>query len=183
MQDQVFEAGKTGEKINYLCRETQLGLMLMAITDKGICSVLFEENETLLLAQLQREFPHATLNALAAHVDPVLTCWITALTQHINQDAPRPDLPLDMRGTAFQIKVWQCLMRIKAGDTLNYAEVAAQIGAPKAARAVGTACAKNRIAVLIPCHRVLRSDGQLGGYRWGLMRKKRLLAKDSGLEL
>ena len=98
-----------------------------------------------------------------------------ALAQHINTGMPRPDLPLDMRGTAFQMKVWQFLLSIREGDVMSYGEVADNIEKPKAVRAVASACAKNRIGVLIPCHRVLRGDGTLGGYRWGLERKRALL--------
>lgn len=98
-----------------------------------------------------------------------------ALDQHISAGGPRPDLPLDMRGTAFQVKVWQFLLSIREGDVLSYSEVAARIDKPRAVRAVASACGKNRIGVLIPCHRVLRGDGGLGGYRWGLERKRALL--------
>ncbi len=98
-----------------------------------------------------------------------------ALDQHLSKGAPRPELPLDLRGTAFQMKVWQFLLSIREGDVLSYGELAKQIGKPRAHRAVATACGKNRIGVLIPCHRVLRGDGGLGGYRWGLERKRALL--------
>jgi len=101
-----------------------------------------------------------------------------ALDLHLSQSAPRPDVPLDIRGTVFQMKVWQFLLSLKEGEVMSYGEVAEQIENPNAVRAVGTACGKNRIGVLIPCHRVLRGDGSLGGYRWGLDRKRALLDKE-----
>ena len=101
-----------------------------------------------------------------------------ALEAHLGRDGPRPELPLDLRGTAFQIRVWRFLLGIPAGQAVSYTELAAGIGAPRAVRAAASACAANRVAVLVPCHRVLRSDGGLGGYRWGLERKRTLLARE-----
>ncbi|WP_019615386.1 bifunctional transcriptional activator/DNA repair enzyme AdaA [Psychromonas ossibalaenae] len=178
MTPKVYRAGGAGEVINYACRNTALGFMMMAATDKGICSVQFADNESALLSLLRAEFPKAELIISASQKAPELDIWMEALDQHLSQGAPRPDLPLDMRGTAFQIKVWQFLLSIKEGEVLSYGEVAEQVDNPKAARAVGTACGKNPIGVLIPCHRVLRSDGGLGGYRWGLERKRTLLDKE-----
>lgn len=178
MSPKAYRAGGSGESINYACRSTALGLMMMAATDKGVCSVQFGEDESVLFEQLSKEFPNAELMVSAAQDSSELDSWMLALDLHINHNAPRPDLPLDIRGTAFQVKVWQFLLSIKEGDVLSYGEVAQQIECPKAVRAVGTACGKNRIGVLIPCHRVLRSDGSLGGYRWGLERKRTLLDKE-----
>jgi len=150
----------------------------MAATDKGVCSVHIGDDEDTLLAQLKAEFPKAELIPSPSQDAPDLDVWIDALNQHINQNAPRPDLPLDIKGTAFQIKIWKFLLTIKEGEQLSYGEVAKKIGIDNAARAVGTACGKNNIAILIPCHRVLRGDGGLGGYRWGLKRKRTLLDKE-----
>jgi AraC family transcriptional regulator of adaptative response/methylated-DNA-[protein]-cysteine methyltransferase len=180
MNPKAYAAGGDGEVIYYACRSSSLGLMLMAATQKGVCSVQFHDDENALITQLGQEFPHATRVRSAAQDSPELDNWMQALNLHISQGAPKPDIPLDIRGTAFQIKVWQFLLSIKEGDVLSYADVAKQIDSPKAVRAVGTACGKNRIAVLIPCHRVLRSDGQLGGYRWGLARKQTLLDQEIG---
>jgi len=172
------QASGSHEVIVYACRATGLGRMVLAATDKGVCSVCFGDDEALLIARLKVEFPTSELtpspagNALAADV------WADALNQHISQRAPLPDLPLDMRGTAFQMTVWQCLLNTRDGDVLSYSEVAARIGRPRAVRAVASACGQNRIGVLIPCHRVLRSDGSLGGYRWGLDRKRVLLRSE-----
>ena len=110
-----------------------------------------------------------------AEAAPALDDWMAALADHLAAGAPRPDLPLDLRGTAFQIRVWRFLMSIKPGDVVSYTELADGVGAPRAVRAAASACARNRIAVLIPCHRALRADGGMGGYRWGLERKRALL--------
>src|SRR5271167_1604455 len=106
---------------------------------------------------------------------PELDAWMQALDRHILGNAPRPDLPLDLRGTAFQVRVWRFLLSVKPGRVISYSELAAGAGAPKAVRAAAGACAANRLAVLVPCHRALRADGGLGGYRWGLDRKRALL--------
>jgi len=175
MSPKTYRAGGAGEVIVYACRMTALGLMTMAATDRGVCFVEFGDDEASLMAQLRSEFPNADLNASPARNAPELDAWMDALDKHISAGAPRPDLPLDMRGTAFQVKVWQFLLSIREGDVLSYSEVAAKIDKPRAVRAVASACGKNRIGLLIPCHRVLRSDGGLGGYRWGLERKRALL--------
>lgn len=178
MNPKAYRAGGTGEVINYACCDTALGLMMMAATDKGICFVQFADDQNSLLTLLQGEFPNAELKLSAAQDGPELDNWMAALDLHISKNAPRPDLPLDITGTAFQIKVWQFLLTIKEGEILSYSEVASCIDKPKAVRAVASACGKNRIGVLIPCHRVLRSDGGLGGYRWGLARKRALLDQE-----
>ncbi|TGN39120.1 bifunctional transcriptional activator/DNA repair enzyme AdaA [Marinobacter confluentis] len=178
MTPKAYRAGGAGEVITFACRNTALGLMAMAATDKGVCFVQFGDNEASLVANLKGEFPSAELSISPAQDAPELDAWMEALDQHISKGAPRPDLPLDMRGTAFQMTVWQFLLSIREGDVLSYSEVAQQIDKPKAVRAVASACAKNRIGVLIPCHRVLRGDGSLGGYRWGLERKRALLGAE-----
>ncbi|MCC4270154.1 methylated-DNA--[protein]-cysteine S-methyltransferase [Marinobacter nauticus] len=175
MPPRTYRAGGAGEVIVYAGRTTALGLMMMAATDRGVCFVEFGDDEASLVGRLRSEFPEAELNASPARNAPELDAWMEALDQHISAGAPRPDLPLDMRGTAFQVKVWQFLLSIREGDVLSYSEVAAKIDKPRAVRAVASACGKNRIGVLIPCHRVLRGDGGLGGYRWGLERKRALL--------
>ena len=175
MPPRTYRAGGAGEVIVYAGRTTSLGLMMMAATDRGVCFVEFGDDEASLVGRLRSEFPKAELTASPARNAPELDAWMEALDQHISAGAPRPDLPLDMRGTAFQVKVWQFLLSIREGDVLSYSEVAAKIDKPRAVRAVASACGKNRIGVLIPCHRVLRGDGGLGGYRWGLERKRALL--------
>lgn len=175
MTPKAYRAKGAGEKIHYACRSTLIGPMMMAATEKGVCFVQFGDDEDSLLLRLETEFSNAELQTSPAQHTPELDLWMDALAEHINKGMPRPDLPLDMRGTAFQMKVWQFLLSIREGDVLSYGEVATQIDNPKAVRAVASACAKNRIGVLIPCHRVLRGDGSLGGYRWGLERKRALL--------
>lgn len=175
MTPRTYRAGGSGEVIRYACRTTSIGLMAMAATDKGVCFVQFDDDEKSLLSRLQKEFPNARLSASVAQNSPELDAWMEALDQHISKGSPRPELPLDIRGTAFQMRVWQFLLSIREGDVLSYTELAERLNKPKAARAVASACARNRIGVLIPCHRVLRGDGSLGGYRWGLARKRALL--------
>jgi len=171
----AYRRGGVGETLSWACRETALGPMLMAATDRGVCFVQFAETEGTLLERLRAEFPEATLVASPAQHAPELDLWIDALDAHVSADAPRPDLPLDLRGTAFQMLVWRFLLSVAEGEVISYRELAAGLDRPKAARAVASACAANRIGVLVPCHRVLRSDGGLGGYRWGLERKRVLL--------
>ena len=174
----AYRAGGAGERIVHATRDTSLGRLMMAATDRGVCFVQFGETDAGLLANLQHEFPSATLCDAADAAGRPLDAWMTALAAHLARGAPRPDLPLDLRGTAFQIRVWRFLLSVKPGDAVSYTEVAAGVGAPKAVRAVGSACGANRIAVLIPCHRALRADGGLGGYRWGIERKRALLDQE-----
>jgi AraC family transcriptional regulator of adaptative response/methylated-DNA-[protein]-cysteine methyltransferase len=175
MTPKAYQSGGAGENIAYAYRDTALGPMIMAATERGVCFAHFGENRETLLEQLRAEFPKAKLATSPAQDAPELDAWIEALDANISQGAPRPDLPLDLRGTAFQIKVWRFLLSVREGDVISYGELAAGIKKPKAVRAVASACAANRIGVLVPCHRVLRGDGGLGGYRWGLERKRALL--------
>lgn len=175
MSPKSYRAGGAGETITYACRDTELGLVAMAATDKGVCFVEFGDDKPALLAKLQLEFPKAELSQSSAQHSDELDVWIDALDRHLSQGGPRPDLPLDLRGTAFQMLVWRFLLSVGEGELLSYTELAQQVDKPKAVRAVASACGANRIGVLVPCHRVLRSDGGLGGYRWGLERKRALL--------
>ncbi|MDA9981832.1 bifunctional DNA-binding transcriptional regulator/O6-methylguanine-DNA methyltransferase Ada [Gammaproteobacteria bacterium] len=175
MTPKSYRSGGAGETIAYACRDTALGSMMMAATERGVCFAQFGENTETLLEQLRAEFPKAKLSASPAQDAPELDAWIETLDAHISQGAPRPDLPLDLRGTAFQMKVWRFLLSVREGEVISYGELAARIEKPKAVRAVASACAANHIGVLVPCHRVLRGDGSLGGYRWGLERKRALL--------
>ncbi|MCU7851802.1 MAG: bifunctional DNA-binding transcriptional regulator/O6-methylguanine-DNA methyltransferase Ada [Candidatus Thiodiazotropha sp. (ex Monitilora ramsayi)] len=175
MAPKTYRSGGTGETIFFACRDTAVGPMLMAATDRGVCFVEFGKDESTLLDQLNEEFPQAKVVSSPAKDGHELDAWIDALDAYISTGAPRPDLPLDLRGTAFQMKVWRFLISVREGEVMTYAELAAKIDMPKAARSVGSACAANRISVLIPCHRILRGDGKLGGYRWGVDRKRALL--------
>ena len=173
MTPSAYRAKGAGETIAWACRDSALGPLMMAATDRGVCFVQFGEDQTALLAQLTNEFPNATL--LPSQAQASLDVWVDALDNHLAHNAPRPELPLDLRGTAFQVLVWRFLLSIKDGDVVSYQDVADAIGKPKAVRAAASACGANRVAVLVPCHRVLRSNGDLGGYRWGLERKRALL--------
>jgi AraC family transcriptional regulator of adaptative response/methylated-DNA-[protein]-cysteine methyltransferase len=175
MTPRQYRGGGKGVAISYAVARTPLGLTMMAATDRGLCAVLFGETERALLAELQREYPGATITPMDAGARAPFAQWMAALAAHLEGTRPRLDLPLDVRGTAFQMKVWSFLERIPYGEVRSYAEVAEGIGAPKAVRAVASACAANRLAVAIPCHRVIRGDGGLGGYRWGLARKRALI--------
>ena len=175
MTPSTYRAGGAGETIAYAVRRTALGLLLMAATDRGVCFAQFGPSEAALLREVAAEFPKATLAASPLADSPQLDAWIRAFEAHLGGHAPRPDVPLDLRGTAFQVKVWRFLLGIREGELVSYGEVAAGIGQPRAVRAAAAACAANRIAVLVPCHRVLRGDGGLGGYRWGIERKRALI--------
>ncbi len=175
MTPATYRDGGADETIFHAYRDSALGPLMMAATERGVCFAQFGDSKKFLLDQLQHEFPNATLVESAATEGPELDNWINALDMHLQNHAPRPDLPLDLRGTSFQLKVWQFLLSVKEGDVISYGELAAEIGSPKAFRAAASACGANRIGVLVPCHRVLRGNGELGGYRWGVERKRTLL--------
>lgn len=179
MTPSAYRAGGAGETIVYAVRDTVFGALLMAATARGVCRVEFGDDRDLLVARLHDEFPRASLVPSGESAREPLDAWMEALDAHMVQGAPRPALPLDLRGTAFQIKVWRFLLRVKPGQVVSYGELAQGIGHPDAVRAVGTACGANRVAVLVPCHRALRADGSLGGYRWGLERKRVLLEHET----
>jgi len=175
---QYSRAGNALE-ISYATAKTPLGRLMIAATDRGICFIQFAETDGEMLEQLQKEFPRATLSLMNNEYKKEFDGWIAQLNDYLRGDAARLDLPLDIRGTAFQIKVWKYLQRIPRGKTESYAEVAAGIKQPSAARAVARACATNRIAIAIPCHRVIRGDGGLSGYRWGVDKKRGLLEMEA----
>jgi AraC family transcriptional regulator of adaptative response/methylated-DNA-[protein]-cysteine methyltransferase len=178
MTPSAYRRGGAGENIFHAGRQTALGPLLMAATERGVCFAQFGESLAALTEQLRREFPNASHSASGMTESAELDAWMSALELHIAGDAPRPELPLDLRGTAFQIRVWRFLLQVPEGSLLSYSELAAGVGAPRAARAAASACAANRIAVLVPCHRVLRGDGGLGGYRWGIPRKRVLIDRE-----
>jgi AraC family transcriptional regulator of adaptative response/methylated-DNA-[protein]-cysteine methyltransferase len=175
MTPSAYRAGGEGETIVYAIKETALGPLVMAATERGVCFVQFGDDAESLRRQLAAEFSKAELRSADVEGNTALDNWMQALDAHLSQGAPRPELPLDLRGTAFQIRVWRFLLSVKSGDVVSYTDVARGIGAPRAVRAAASACGANRIGVLIPCHRALRGDGGLGGYRWGLERKRVLL--------
>lgn len=178
MTPKQYRAGGKDVPISYAAAQTPFGCLLLGATDRGLCFVQFGDDEESLLAQLHSEYPNATLTAMQGEMKPVFQDWMQTLVMHLDGRQPSPDLPLDVHGTAFQIKVWRYLQKIPYGELQSYAEVARGIGQPKAVRAVASACASNRVALLIPCHRVIRGDGSLGGYRWGLERKRALIDRE-----
>jgi AraC family transcriptional regulator of adaptative response/methylated-DNA-[protein]-cysteine methyltransferase len=164
-----------GESIHYTIVPTSLGRLLVAVTERGICSVALGDDETALLDGLRGEFAGAEIVRTTDASDRL----VDSVVAHVEgRAADHGELPLDVRATAFQWQVWRALQRIPEGATRSYQAVATELGRPSAARAVARACASNRIAVLIPCHRVVRGDGALGGYRWGMARKAALLARE-----
>jgi AraC family transcriptional regulator of adaptative response/methylated-DNA-[protein]-cysteine methyltransferase len=173
-----YRQGAAQMTIAYAVADSPLGKLLMAATDRGICAVQFGDSPEELLQSLQTEFPAANLEPMRSPAHPDFERWMDGLQRHLQGRNPRPDLPLDVRATAFQAKVWRYLQSIPAGEVRSYGEVARAIGQSSASRAVARACATNRIAVLVPCHRVIRGDGVSGGYRWGEERKRVLLESE-----
>jgi AraC family transcriptional regulator of adaptative response/methylated-DNA-[protein]-cysteine methyltransferase len=172
-----YRAGGEGEQLRWSMVDTALGTALVAASARGICMVELGASEPALEARLRAEFPNADLQRVDAGRDAFLAPRVRAVADALAGKKASP-VEVDLLGTAFQKKVWDALMRIPQGETRSYAEVAAQLGEPNAARAVAGACARNRIAVLVPCHRVVRGDGSVGGYRWGLPLKRRLLQRE-----
>ncbi|MCF8473561.1 MAG: bifunctional DNA-binding transcriptional regulator/O6-methylguanine-DNA methyltransferase Ada [Emcibacter sp.] len=177
MTPSKFRAGGKGEKIQFAIGETTLGSILVAGSITGICSILMGDDPDALAQDLQDRFPDALLHS----GDSSFNEWVAKVVGFVETPQLGLDLPLDIRGTAFQQRVWQALCEIPIGSTVSYAEVARKIGAPKAVRAIAGACAANAIAVAIPCHRVVRSDGSISGYRWGVERKQQLLKKETSI--
>ena len=170
----VYRRRGTGVTIHYTAVPTSLGLLLVAVTERGVCSVSLGDDEAVLVDALRAEFPAAELARATDSRDRL----VDSVVAHVEGRAGDDELPLDVRATAFQWQVWRALQQIPEGATRSYQAVAEELGRPTAARAVARACASNRIAVLIPCHRVVRGDGALGGYRWGIARKAALLARE-----
>jgi AraC family transcriptional regulator, regulatory protein of adaptative response / methylated-DNA-[protein]-cysteine methyltransferase len=169
-----YRRGGAGVEISYVCANTVLGYIAIGATDRGICFLQFGESAETLRAQLGREYPKARI-VQTAMPEPPFDNWVAAIDRYLKGEQPHLDLPLDIRATAFQLRVWKYLQNIPYGDLQSYAEVAEGIGRPGSARAVAQACGKNVIALAIPCHRIIRGDGNLGGYRWGLHRKRVLI--------
>jgi AraC family transcriptional regulator, regulatory protein of adaptative response / methylated-DNA-[protein]-cysteine methyltransferase len=170
-----FRKGGVGTSIRFAVGECSLGSVLVAVSEKGVCAISLGDDPAALVCGLQDQFPSAELIGGDRKFEKMVAQVVGFI------EAPRMgfNLPLDVRGTAFQLRVWQALREIPVGSTVSYTEIAERIGAPKAVRAVAQACASNPIAVAIPCHRVLRSDGALSGYRWGVERKSALLKREA----
>ncbi|MEZ4483612.1 MAG: methylated-DNA--[protein]-cysteine S-methyltransferase [Syntrophotaleaceae bacterium] len=162
--------------IDYRLEQSVLGWLLLAATERGVCLLMVDDSKDALLEELAKRFPQAQLNPQ----EDGLRAPVQSLVDWLAGRAPQPQLPLDEQGTAFQRRVWQELRRIPCGEQIAYGELARRIGQPTAVRAVAGACARNPVALLTPCHRVVRQNGELGGYRWGVERKRRLLAMEQG---
>lgn len=174
MSPAVYKKGGAGMKISYAITDCELGKLLVARTRRGICSVTFGDDDVTMRDLLEKEFPNAEIAEDAEHLKNA----VEAILQYLAGKNRRLILPLDLQATAFQMQVWEFLKKIPYGETRSYSEIAEQMGDKKKVRAVAQACARNRVAVVIPCHRVVGSNGSLSGYRWGVERKRSLLEKE-----
>jgi AraC family transcriptional regulator of adaptative response/methylated-DNA-[protein]-cysteine methyltransferase len=185
MTPATYKRGGTGVAIRYGTTESPLGRLLVAMSERGVCAVTLGDSDAALEAALRREYPRAQIERVDAGAeadDERLEEWLGAIVRHLEGAQPSLALPVDVQATAFQRRVWQALQEIPYGTTRSYGEIAAALGQPRAARAVARACAMNRVALVVPCHRVVRNDfettGEAGGYRWGEERKRRLLERE-----
>lgn len=172
----AYQRSGAGLEIRYTLLETRLGKTLIAATERGICTIALGDKENKLEKQLQDEFPAAILKRVDAGRDEFIAPKVSAVVDYLS--GKKSSVSLELMGTAFQQRVWQALMKIPRGETLSYAQLAEKLDMPKAARAVASACAKNKCAVVVPCHRIIRGDGSLGGYRWGMPLKEKILASE-----
>lgn len=174
MTPATYRKGGKGMKIEYTIAKSPLGKVLVAATERGVSAVYLGEAQNKLVSELREEYPHAEISPAAGSVQR----WVREIVQRMEGKPAQVELPLDLQATAFQRRVWQELQRIPPGATRTYSQVARALGRPKAVRAVARACASNPVSVVVPCHRVIREDGSLAGYRWGLSRKAQLLATE-----
>jgi AraC family transcriptional regulator, regulatory protein of adaptative response / methylated-DNA-[protein]-cysteine methyltransferase len=174
MEPSRYRLGGHGVQIGYTLADSALGRVLVAATDSGIAAVYLEESDERLEAALRVEFPNADL----VRDDAGFQGWVDGVLAQVSGESLPFELPVDVKATAFQWRVWTALRAIPRGDTRTYSQIARALGQPNAARAVARACATNPVAVVIPCHRVIREDGSMGGYRWGIPRKEALLASE-----
>jgi len=177
MMPSVFRAGGKSMDIRFAVAESTLGALLVACSEKGVCAILLGDDPETLVRNLQDQFPKAELLGGESGFEAM----VAKVVGFVEAPAIGLDLPLDVRGTAFQQRVWQALRTIPVGETASYSDIAERIGAPTSVRAVARACAANTLAVAIPCHRVVRNDGGLSGYRWGVERKRSLLRREKAL--
>jgi AraC family transcriptional regulator of adaptative response/methylated-DNA-[protein]-cysteine methyltransferase len=176
MRASDFRAGGTNVEIRFAVGQCSLGAILVAQSERGVCAILLGDDPDKLARELQDQFRNATLIGGDSHFEQL----VAQVVGFIEAPSLGLNLPLDVQGTAFQERVWRALREIPAGKTVSYSQVAARIGQPKAVRAVAQACATNCLAVAIPCHRVVRRNGELSGYRWGVERKRELLKREAG---
>ena len=174
MTPSAYRDGGRFARIGYSIADCPLGRLLLAATERGVCAVILGDDDAELEEWLTDEFPAAEISRDAKYLGP----WLEEVLVHVAGEQPHLDLPLDVQATAFQMKVWQKLCEIPYGTTKTYSQIAEELGQPRSARAVARACATNPASIVIPCHRVVRADGDLGGYRWGLQRKRKLLDRE-----
>lgn len=172
----AYRRGGEGLQIHWTILETELGLALVAATERGLCSIALGDDPAKLEAELRGEFPNAEIARVQDGRDEFLAPRVQQVARLLRGQSGTLDI--ELIGTAFQQRVWEALMKIPRGQTLSYAQLAQSLGRPNAARAVARACAQNRLAVIVPCHRIIRGDGSLGGYRWGLPLKDELLQRE-----
>jgi AraC family transcriptional regulator, regulatory protein of adaptative response / methylated-DNA-[protein]-cysteine methyltransferase len=174
MTPATYRKGGKGMKIGYVIAKSSLGKILVGATERGISAVYLGDAEATLIEELRDEYPRAEISAAGDSFER----WVKEIVQRVEGNPPRVELPLDLQATAFQRRVWQELQRIPRGTTRTYTQVARALGNPKSVRAVARACATNPVSIVVPCHRVIRQDGSMAGYRWGLSRKEQLLAQE-----
>jgi AraC family transcriptional regulator, regulatory protein of adaptative response / methylated-DNA-[protein]-cysteine methyltransferase len=179
MTPSAYRQGGKNMRIGYTIVDCPLGRLLIAATAKGICAICLGDEDAALETALFNEYPAAEIQCDGVE----LSQWVGALLRHLRGQEPQLDLPIDVQATAFQWRVWQALRAIPYGSTRSYGEIAEALGDAKAARAVARACATNPVALVVPCHRVIREDGGLGGYRWGMERKRQLLEQEAKVEV
>jgi AraC family transcriptional regulator of adaptative response/methylated-DNA-[protein]-cysteine methyltransferase len=174
MTPATYQKGGKGMKIQFTTAKSSLGQVLVAATERGVSAVYLGDATEKLVKELREEYPHAEITP----ANGAFTQWVEEIVARTEGSAPRRELPLDLQATAFQRRVWQELQRIPRGTTRTYSQIARAVGKPRAVRAVARACATNPVSIVVPCHRVVRADGNLAGYRWGLSRKERLLERE-----
>jgi len=179
MTPATYGRGGRGMRIVFTIADSPLGRLLVAATERGVCSITLGDSDAELTRALFAEYPNAAIDSKDTSIGPPLNLWLRRVLDSLNGVTRRIDLPTDVQATAFQMRVWEELRRIPFGSTRSYQEIARAIGKPNAVRAVARACASNRLALVIPCHRVIREDKSLGGYRWGLDRKRKILEYES----
>ncbi len=174
----AYRRGGKGMHIRYTLADSPFGRLLVGATERGICAVTLGDEDSILVAELRREYPNAEIG----RDDVALQDWVAEILPRLEGPAAARELPLDLQATSFQWRVWRALQEIPYGETRSYGEIAAALGQPRAVRAVARACAGNRVALVVPCHRVVRGDGETGGYRWGTGRKQRILDREAEVD-
>jgi AraC family transcriptional regulator of adaptative response/methylated-DNA-[protein]-cysteine methyltransferase len=162
-------------QIFYTKADTSLGTLMLAATERGICFLQLTDDAKGFFKDISKKYPKAEILSVSGKYKKQFTNWLSAIKAYLSGKQDFPELPLDVKGTNFQLKIWKQLQKIPAGKLKSYREIAKAAGMPKAVRAVANACARNNVALVIPCHRVIRSDGSLSGYRWGVKRKQALI--------